>query len=114
MFGRGRMGGRRAGVVLAGGSSGEAAVVPLSFSLHHGDASPSQCHCRFQSQSSVQPRSVSRLLSQETCRRCCFHPPFHCFLLRLRMEARRRAYLVLHPRPLLDSMTAHLPQQSLG
>ncbi|KAL3245531.1 hypothetical protein MRX96_017983 [Rhipicephalus microplus] len=31
MFGLGRMRGRRAGVVLAGGSSGEAAVVPLSF-----------------------------------------------------------------------------------
>ncbi|KAL3187799.1 hypothetical protein MRX96_024553 [Rhipicephalus microplus] len=33
MFGRGRMRGRRAGIVLAGGSSGEAAVVPLSFFL---------------------------------------------------------------------------------
>ncbi|KAL3223898.1 hypothetical protein MRX96_049664 [Rhipicephalus microplus] len=114
MFGRGRMRGRRAGVVLAGGSSGEAAVVPLSFSLRHGDASPSQCHCRFQSQSSVQPPRGSRLLSQDTCRRCCLHPPFHYFHLRLHMEARCRAYLVLHTLPLLDAMTTHLPQQSSG
>ncbi|KAL3185145.1 hypothetical protein MRX96_031021 [Rhipicephalus microplus] len=115
MFGRGRRSGRRAGVVLAGGSSGVAAVVPFSFFPASRERFPvtvppvafNPSH-RFRLGGGLVCQAKKRVAGA-----ACIHI-FTAFSYAFVWKPGFRAYLVLHTRPLLDSMMTHLPQQCVG